>query len=129
MGQSLLSAHYAAWFAHNHVFFDPNVWYSEDELRKQVESFAGCFVLTGQEAPETTKRMREDLFKKTMSADGIAGRKPYGITTRHPPVIGTHSRPRPLAFPVSEREPTSYASDIVCPPGGGGWQNSSKLSR
>ncbi len=64
------------------MFFDPNAWYSEDELRKQVEAFAGCFILTGQEAPETTKRMREDLFKKTMSADGIAGRKPYGITTR-----------------------------------------------
>lgn len=27
-------------------------------------------------------RLREDLYKKFMSADGIAGRKPYGITTR-----------------------------------------------
>ena len=26
----------------NHDFFDPNVWYNEDELRKQVESFARC---------------------------------------------------------------------------------------
>jgi len=69
-------------YGHNHAFFDPNVWYAEDELRKQVELFAGCIILTGQEAPETHKKMREDLFKKTMSADGIAGRKPYGITTR-----------------------------------------------
>jgi hypothetical protein len=36
----------------------------------------------GQEAPETGKRMRDDLYKKTMSADGISGRKPYGISTR-----------------------------------------------
>ena len=36
----------------------------------------------GQEAPETDMKLREDLYKKFMSADGIAGRKPYGITTR-----------------------------------------------
>ena len=51
-------------------------------MRKQVEQAAGCFILTAQEAPETNKRMREDLFKKTMSADGIAGRRPYGMVTR-----------------------------------------------
>jgi hypothetical protein len=82
VGQSLYTAHLAALYGHNHAYFDPNVWYQDDELRKQVEQFAGCIIITGQEAPETAKRMREDLFKKTMSADGIAGRKPYGITTR-----------------------------------------------
>ena len=51
-------------------------------MRKQVENFVGCMILTGQECPETNKRLREDLFKKTMSADGISGRKPYGVTTR-----------------------------------------------
>ena len=57
----------------NHGFFDPNVWYNEDELRKQVETFARCIVITGQEAPESAKKLHLDLFKKTMSGDGIAG--------------------------------------------------------
>ena len=56
--------------------------YNEDELRKQIESFARCIVITGQEAPESHKKLHLDLFKKTMSGDGIAGRKPYGYTTR-----------------------------------------------
>lgn len=36
----------------------------------------------GQEAPGTNKRLREDLYKKFMSAEGISGRKPYGLRTR-----------------------------------------------
>ena len=75
-GQSLYSAHINAVYGVNHAFIDPNIWYDEHELRKQVEQFASCFILTVQEAPETSKRMREDLYKKTMSADGIAGRRP-----------------------------------------------------
>ena len=57
-------------------------------MRKQVEQAAGCFILTAQEAPETNRRMREDLYKKTMSADGIAGRRPYGIITRMIELVG-----------------------------------------
>ena len=38
----------------------------------QLENFAGCPVVTGQEAPENGKRIREDLYKKMMSADGHA---------------------------------------------------------
>ena len=82
VGQSLYSAHINAVYGMNHAFIDPNIWYDEHELRKQVEQFASCFILTAQEAPETSKRMREDLYKKTMSADGIAGRRPYGYVTR-----------------------------------------------
>ena len=88
VGQSLYSAHLDAVYGHNHSFFDPNVWYKDDELRKQIEQFADCIIITGQEAPEQTKRMREDLFKRTMSADGIAGRKPYGIATRMMKCVG-----------------------------------------
>jgi len=88
VGQSLYSSHLAAIYGHNHAFFDPNVWFAEDELRKQIEQFAGCIILTGQEAPETYRKLREDLFKKTMSADGMPGRKPYGITTRMLELIG-----------------------------------------
>ncbi|CAE7841050.1 unnamed protein product, partial [Symbiodinium sp. KB8] len=77
-GQSLFSMHLAEMYKHNHAFFDPNIWHLDEELRKQVESFARCFVLTGQEAPETNKKLHIDLYKKTISADGIMGRKPYG---------------------------------------------------
>ena len=82
VGQSLFSIHLDSMLGNNHGFFDPNVWFNEDELRKQVESYARCIVITGQEAPESHKKLHLDLFKKNMSGDGIAGRKPYGYTTR-----------------------------------------------
>ena len=88
VGQSLYSLHLATMLGNNHGFFDPNVWYNEDELRKQVETFARCIVITGQEAPESAKKLHLDLFKKTMSGDGIAGRKPYGYTTKMFQLIG-----------------------------------------
>ena len=82
VGQSLYSLHPKAMFAHNFAFFEPNVWFNEDEMRKQVEQLNGCCVLTGQETPATGRKLREDLLKKFASADGIAGRKPYGFLTR-----------------------------------------------
>ena len=88
VGQSLYSAHLDAVYSPNHKFIDPNIWYDETEMRKQVEQAAGAFILTAQEAPETQRRMREDLYKKTMSADGIAGRKPYGMSTHMIELIG-----------------------------------------
>ncbi len=88
VGQSLMSAHIAAMLGHLHAFIDPNIWYHDDEFRKQVEQFVGRIVLTAQEAPENSRKLREDLYKKTMSADGIAGRKPYGIRTRMLEVVG-----------------------------------------
>ena len=53
-----------------------------------MEQSAGCFILTAQEKPENARKMREDLFKKTMSADGIAGRRPYGMSTRMIELVG-----------------------------------------
>ena len=88
VGQSLYSQHLAEMYKHNHCFFDPNVWHQEEELRKQVETFAKCFILTGQEAPESSKRLHMDLYKKTMSGDGVTGRKPYGYTTRMFHMVG-----------------------------------------
>ena len=32
-------------------FFDPQIWFQEDEMRKQVEQLNGCIILTGQETP------------------------------------------------------------------------------
>jgi hypothetical protein len=88
VGQSLYSQHLAEMYKHNHCYFDPNVWHNEEELRKQVESFARCMICTGQEAPESSKKLHTDLYKKTMSADGITGRKPYGYTTRMFAIVG-----------------------------------------
>lgn len=48
-GQSLCSAHLHAVYARNAAFFDPNIWFNEDEMRKQVEQLNGCCILTGQE--------------------------------------------------------------------------------
>eukprot|EP00438_Fugacium_kawagutii_P019393 Skav219439 [mRNA] locus=scaffold1461:124632:129212:- [translate_table: standard] len=62
VGQSLYSLHLATMLGNNHGFFDPNVWYNEDELRKQVETFARRIVVTGQEAPESAKKLHLDLF-------------------------------------------------------------------
>ena len=82
VGQSLYSAHLQAMYGHNFGFFDPNIWWDETEMRKQIEQYSSCCILTGQEVPGTSKRPREDLFKKFMSGEGIAGRKPYGMQTR-----------------------------------------------
>ena len=72
-------------YKHNYSFFDPNIWHLDDELRKQVESFARCFILTGQEAPETNKKMHIDLYKKTISGDGIYGQKAVWIQCTNVP--------------------------------------------
>ena len=88
VGQSLYSLHLAEMYKHNHCLFDPNLWYMEEEIRKQVETLARCFIITGQEAPESSKKLHTDLYKKTMSGDGIMGRKPYGYTTRMFSIVG-----------------------------------------
>ncbi|CAE7235509.1 unnamed protein product, partial [Symbiodinium sp. KB8] len=64
VGQSLYSSHLEAMYGHNFAYFDPNIWYNEDEMRKQIEQ------LNGQEAPGTNRRLREDLYKKFMSGEG-----------------------------------------------------------
>ena len=51
-------------YKHNHVYFDPNIWYLDEELRKQVETFARAFIMTGQEAPESSKKLHIDLYKE-----------------------------------------------------------------
>ena len=67
-----------------HKYGDPNAFFVDDELRKLVEMLQGAVVISFQERPEGTKRaFREDLYKKVASADGIAGRMPYGIQTRN----------------------------------------------
>jgi hypothetical protein len=84
VGLSLYTAHIHAMYGpRNHRFFDPNIFYQDDELRKQIELFVGAFIFSGQERPTGMKaRMREDLLKKFLTSEGIAGRLPYAILTK-----------------------------------------------
>ena len=41
VGQSLNTAHIATVFGDMHGFIDMNVFYTEDELRKQADTFTG----------------------------------------------------------------------------------------
>lgn len=70
VGQSLFTAHLAALLGKGHAYLDCNIYYSDDELRKQADSLLGKIVVTGQEAVQgSTMRMREDLYKKHISGD------------------------------------------------------------
>ena len=83
VGQSLKSCLIANLFGHSHHYMDMNVFYDDSEIRKQGENMAGSSVFTGQEAITTAKqKMREDLYKKLLSADPIAVRLPYAIVTK-----------------------------------------------
>jgi hypothetical protein len=48
VGQSLYSALIARMHAALHAYFDPSIWFLDEELRKQVEQFVGCMILTGR---------------------------------------------------------------------------------
>ena len=66
----MFSAHLAAVYGHNHHFYDPNVWCNDEEMRKQIEGIAGAVVLTGQEAPDNGRGLKEDLFKRFITGEG-----------------------------------------------------------
>lgn len=55
VGQSLYSTHLQSIYRHNFAFFDPQIWFHEEEMRKQVEQLNGCIILTGQETPGTNR--------------------------------------------------------------------------
>ncbi len=48
VGQSLYSSLLANTYGPLHTYFDPSIWYLDEELRKQVEQFVGCVLLTGR---------------------------------------------------------------------------------
>ena len=84
VGLSLLTKWLVAMYgSRNHKVFDPNVFFSDDELRKVVEEIAAAFIQTAQERPTGQRQMiREDLIKKFITAELLAGRLPYGILTK-----------------------------------------------
>ena len=50
VGLSLFTAHLAAAYGHrNHRCFDPNMFYTDEELRKVIELLAGAFIFSSQE--------------------------------------------------------------------------------
>ena len=87
---SLYTDHLASMYGpRNHTFYDPNVFYQDDGLRKQVDQFAGGMIFTGQEKPSGGRgRVREDLLTKFATADGIAGRMPCAILTNKFRIVG-----------------------------------------
>ena len=89
VGLSLLSAHLAAMEGDtNHKFIDPGVFIDEDKMYKNIELLASGYIFTCQESPEGAKPIREDLLKKVITAEGIAGRLPYSVITRMFKLLG-----------------------------------------
>ena len=82
VGQSLTSHLMASAFGRYHAFVDMNIYFSDDEMRKQSELLLHALVTTGQEAPDTERRMREDVYKRHISADPVPCRLPYAILTK-----------------------------------------------
>ena len=82
VGQSLMSHLLATALGNLHRWVDMQVYFSDDEMRKQSELLVGGLVVTGQESPEVERRMREDVFKKHISADPVSCRLPYAVVTR-----------------------------------------------
>ena len=90
VGLSLYTASIAAMLGPTlHRYFDPNIFYDDNELRKTVELLLGALVFSGQERPTGTKSsLREDLLKKFATAEGISGRLPYALTTKMIKLLG-----------------------------------------
>ncbi|CAE7905850.1 unnamed protein product, partial [Symbiodinium necroappetens] len=82
VGQSLQTAHLEAILGSFHSCLDMNIYYSDEEMRKQAASLLGKLVVTGQESVQGSRKgMREDVYKQHMSADKLPERMPYAIDT------------------------------------------------
>ena len=88
VGMSLVTGHIGAQYGPLHKTFDMSVFYTEDELRKQVELLLGGIIFTAQEKPETDKRLMHDLLKKLATGEGLMSRLPYAVLTRMRSIIG-----------------------------------------
>ena len=89
VGQSLYTSHLAAIYGKgNHVYYDPNIWCLEEELRKQAEHLSCGMILTGQETPTGARGIREDLYKRFITSEPVAARRPYGHETLMLRIVG-----------------------------------------
>jgi len=66
VGQSLNSHHIAALFGALHGFLDMNIYFSDDELRKQGDFIAGKKVVTGQECVHGQKMICEKIYTRSI---------------------------------------------------------------
>ncbi|CAE7651585.1 unnamed protein product, partial [Symbiodinium necroappetens] len=82
VGQSLQTAHLEAILGNYHSCLDMNIYFIDEEMRKQAANLVGKIVVTGQESVQGSRRpMREDIYKKHISADKVPERLPYAIRT------------------------------------------------
>ncbi len=52
VGLSLFTAHLDAMYGDkNHKYFDPNIFFTDEEMRKVIELLVGGIVFTGQDCP------------------------------------------------------------------------------
>ena len=75
----------------NHKFVDPGVFLDEDKMYKNIELLSSGYIFTCQERPEGAKGFREDLFKKVITGEGIAGRLPLRDRDTHVQVMGVEA--------------------------------------
>ena len=76
-------------FAGMHAFIGTNIYYSDEELRKQEETLVGKLIVTAQETGEgSVKSMRQGLYKKHMSGDPVPARLPDGVRAKLVVLIG-----------------------------------------
>ena len=73
-----------------HKYFDPYLFYDDEELRKTVDLLVGGLVFSGQERPQggSKKKMQIHLWKKFNSGEGLRARLPYSILTRMIRLLG-----------------------------------------
>jgi hypothetical protein len=72
-----------------HSYLNMNIYFTDDEFRKQGELLVDIPVTTGQETVQgAASSLRFDLLKKHLSADPIAMRLLYSIITRMESLIG-----------------------------------------
>lgn len=88
-GQSLTTSHIHALMSGFHAFLDMNIYFTDDEMRKQADLLIDMLVSTGQETVQgATTSLRFDLMKKHLSGDPIAMRLLYSIITKMESLIG-----------------------------------------
>ena len=88
-GQSMTTAWFHALLAGLHAFLDMNIYFSDDEMRKQGELLIDMLVGTGQESVQgSASSLRFDLFKKHLSGDPVAMRLLYSIITKMEALVG-----------------------------------------
>ena len=72
-----------------HAFFDPYIYYDDEELRKIVDTLVGACVFSAQEKVQGSRKMMlVHLWKKMMTGEGLRSRLPYAILTRMVSLIG-----------------------------------------